>query len=155
MSSTNPEFWIYQFFNVVIHFKISFEIKLEKKVNRNVHSTKKPTRSPCKVGRKNVFSESRIGCWKSLDFLRSKRNLKKISSWFGRLLSKCTKHEEDCTNFCVLLRKSELYVIGPQHDSFSEIYIPWSFNLKNSGLFKFLLPDSTWSEFWVKADSLA
>ena len=26
------------------------------------------------------------------------------------LLSKCTKHEEDCTNFCVLLRKSELYL---------------------------------------------
>jgi hypothetical protein len=26
-----------------------------------------------------------------------------------RLLSKCTKHEEDCTNFCVLLRKSDLY----------------------------------------------
>ena len=24
------------------------------------------------------------------------------------LLSKCTKHEEDCANFCVLLRKSEL-----------------------------------------------
>ena len=23
-------------------------------------------------------------------------------------LSKCTKHEEDCANFCVLLRKSEL-----------------------------------------------
>ena len=24
------------------------------------------------------------------------------------ILSKCTKHEEDCANFCVLLRKSEL-----------------------------------------------
>ena len=35
--------------------------------------------------------------------------MKKSSSWFGHLLSKCTKHEEDCVNFCVLLRKSELY----------------------------------------------
>ena len=26
-------------------------------------------------------------------------------------LSKCTKHEEDCADFCVLLRKSELYEI--------------------------------------------
>ena len=34
---------------------------------------------------------------------------KKSFSRFGRLLSKCTKHEEDCANFCVLLRKSELY----------------------------------------------
>ena len=33
---------------------------------------------------------------------------KKSSSWFGRLLSKCIKHEEDCANFCLLLRKSEL-----------------------------------------------
>ena len=24
-------------------------------------------------------------------------------------ISKCTKHGEDCANFCVLLRKSELY----------------------------------------------
>ena len=27
---------------------------------------------------------------------------------FGRLLSKCPKYEEDCANFCVLLRKFEL-----------------------------------------------
>ena len=58
-------------------------------------------------------------CWKihdkketllhhSSDFLRSTQNLKKLSSWFGRLLSKCIKHEEGCANFCVLLRKSEL-----------------------------------------------
>ena len=33
---------------------------------------------------------------------------KKSSSWFGRLLSKCRKHEEDYPNFCLLLRKSEL-----------------------------------------------
>ena len=33
---------------------------------------------------------------------------KKSSSWFGHLLSKCTKNEEDCATFCVLLRKSEL-----------------------------------------------
>ena len=26
-------------------------------------------------------------------------------------LSKCTKHEEDCANFCVLLRMSELYLV--------------------------------------------
>ena len=34
---------------------------------------------------------------------------KKSSSWFWRLLSKCTKHKEDCANFCVLLRNSELF----------------------------------------------
>ena len=43
------------------------------------------------------------------NFLRSIQIWKKSSSWFGRLLSKCTNHEEDCTNFCVLLRKSGLY----------------------------------------------
>ena len=35
---------------------------------------------------------------------RSTQNLKKSSSWFWSLLSKCTNHEKDCTNFCVLLR---------------------------------------------------
>ena len=34
---------------------------------------------------------------------------KKSFLCFGRLLSKCPKHEEDWANFCVLLRKSELY----------------------------------------------
>ena len=33
--------------------------------------------------------------------------------WFGHLLSKCTKHEKDCANFCVLLRKSKLYQKHP------------------------------------------
>ena len=36
------------------------------------------------------------------------QNLKKIFPMVCRLLSNCTKHEEDCTNFFVLLRKSEL-----------------------------------------------
>ena len=36
----------------------------------------------------------------------------KKSSWFGRLQSKCTKHEEGCAIFCVLLRKSKLYKFG-------------------------------------------
>ena len=31
--------------------------------------------------------------------MRSKQNLKKSSSWCGRLLSKCTNHEEDFFNF--------------------------------------------------------
>ena len=35
--------------------------------------------------------------------------MKKSSSWFGCLLSKCAKHEENWEKFCVLLRKSELY----------------------------------------------
>ena len=46
----------------------------------------------------------------SLDFLRSTHNLKKSSSWFGLLLSKCTNHEEDFFLNCVFLRKSELYL---------------------------------------------
>jgi hypothetical protein len=37
------------------------------------------------------------------------KSLKKSSSCFGGLLdSKCTKHEEESANFCVLLRKTEL-----------------------------------------------
>ena len=48
-------------------------------------------------------------CKLSSDFLRNTHNLKKSSSCFGRLLSKCLKHEENYANFCVLLRKSELY----------------------------------------------
>ena len=47
--------------------------------------------------------------FESSDFLRSTQNWKKSSSWFERLLSKCTKHEVDCANFCVLLKVSELY----------------------------------------------
>ena len=31
------------------------------------------------------------------------------SSWFWNLLSKRQNHEEDCANFCGLLRKAELY----------------------------------------------
>ena len=34
----------------------------------------------------------------------------KHTKCFGCLLSKCPKHEEDCANFCVLLRKYELYI---------------------------------------------
>ena len=32
----------------------------------------------------------------------------KFEKKIGRLLSKCTKHKEDCANFCLLLRKFEL-----------------------------------------------
>ena len=34
---------------------------------------------------------------------------KKSSLCFGRLLSKCAKHEKDFFKYCVFLRKSELY----------------------------------------------
>ena len=49
--------------------------------------------------------EIKLYVLKSLSSLRSTQNLKKSSLC---LLSKCTKHEEDCANFCVLFRKSEL-----------------------------------------------
>jgi hypothetical protein len=39
-------------------------------------------------------------------FCKAHKICKKSSSWFGRLLSKYTKHQEDCANFCVLPRKS-------------------------------------------------
>ena len=45
----------------------------------------------------------------SLFFLKFGLSEKHTSSWFGRLLSECTKHEEDCTNFCGLLRKAYFY----------------------------------------------
>ena len=53
--------------------------------------------------------ESAESLYQSSDFLRSKQILKKYFSWSGRLLSKCTKHEEDCANF--FLRESEFYVL--------------------------------------------
>ena len=31
-----------------------------------------------------------------------------------KLLSKCQNHEDDCANFCGLLRKAELYVDSAQ-----------------------------------------
>ena len=34
------------------------------------------------------------------------------------LLSKCTKHEEECSNFFVLIRKSELYLGVKEKDYF-------------------------------------
>ena len=46
-----------------------------------------------------------INCTRDLKFRLSKKHTNS-STWFGRLLS---KHEEDCSKFCVLLRKSELY----------------------------------------------
>ena len=41
--------------------------------------------------------------WKGLKNMPS-------SSWFGRLLSKCPNHEEDCASFCGPLRKAKLYL---------------------------------------------
>ena len=38
-----------------------------------------------------------------------KANYLQSSSWFWRLLSRCQSHEEDCANFCDLLRKANLY----------------------------------------------
>ena len=29
------------------------------------------------------------------------------STWFGRIVSKCPKHEEDCANICGLLGKAK------------------------------------------------
>ena len=42
-------------------------------------------------------------------FLRRPQNFAQSSSWFWNLLSKHENHEEDCANFCGLLRKAELY----------------------------------------------
>ena len=41
-------------------------------------------------------------------FSEKATNLRNLP-WFGRLVSKCPNREEDCTNFCGLLRKAELY----------------------------------------------
>ena len=43
-------------------------------------------------------------------FLRRPQKFAQSSLWFGRLLSKCPNHEEDCEKFCGLLRKAELYL---------------------------------------------
>ena len=43
-------------------------------------------------------------CFKIRTFWEAHKIWKKSSSWFGHLLSKCTKHEEDFAIFCVLLR---------------------------------------------------
>ena len=59
-----------------------------------------------------VALESAESLYQSSNFLRSTQNLKKSSSWSGRLLSKRTRHEEDYAHFRVLLRKSELYWSG-------------------------------------------
>ena len=54
--------------------------------------------------------------------MRSIQNLKKSSSWFGPLLSKCTKHEEDFEKFCVLLKESELYILYARNTRFAGSY---------------------------------
>ena len=69
-----------------------------------------------------ALRHSPMRCWLenlgSLKFGLSEKRTKfekKSSSYFGCLLSKCSKHEEDCANFCVLLRKFELYVSCSPH----------------------------------------
>ena len=49
----------------------------------------------------------------SLAFLRRPQGFAQSSSWFWHLLSKRQNHEEECSNFCGLLRKAELYVLWP------------------------------------------
>ena len=58
-----------------------------------------------------VALESAESLYQVRTFREAHKILKKSSSWFGRLLSKCTKHEEDCANFSALLRKSEFNLI--------------------------------------------
>ena len=43
-------------------------------------------------------------------FLRRSQNFAQLSLWIWHLLSKLQNHEDDCANFCGLLRKTELYV---------------------------------------------
>ena len=62
---------------------------------------------------------------------------KKSFSWFGRLLSKCAKHEEDCEKFCVPLRKSELYVLSGWNHFFSSK--DWPFSWTVNGLCMYLI----------------
>ena len=73
--------------------------------------------------RKPLFQKNINKLKNTSDFLRSTQNLKKSSSWFGCLLSKCTKLKGDCANFCVLLRKSELYLTC--------LHLTWGKTLKN------------------------
>ena len=40
-------------------------------------------------------------------FSEKPKKFAKSSSRFRRLLSRCPKHEEDCANFCTLLRKAD------------------------------------------------
>ena len=46
-----------------------------------------------------VALESAESLYQSSNFMRSTQNLKKSSLWSEHLLSKCTKHEENCSNF--------------------------------------------------------
>ena len=46
-------------------------------------------------------------------FLRRQQKFAKLSPWFWHLFSKrqTQNHEDDCANFCGLLRKPELYLV--------------------------------------------
>ena len=55
------------------------------------------------------------------------------------LNSKRQNHEEDCTNFCGLLRKAELYLLEVDSGSSKILY-----HGLNQGLFPFF------QDFWVK-----
>ena len=55
--------------------------------------------------------------------MRSTRNLKKSSSWFEHLLSKRTKHEEDCKKMFVLL-ESPTFITLFENDSITDINYP-------------------------------
>ena len=44
-----------------------------------------------------------------MDFENGVKNIQAAAYNGARTVSKCQNHEEDCTNFCGLVRKAELY----------------------------------------------
>ena len=76
-----------------------------------------------KVSFLDDFREWLIISCKIWTFWEAYKIWKKSSSWFGRLQSKCTKHEEDYANLWVLLRKSELYHVLSLHIQNSHVFV--------------------------------
>ena len=75
--------------------------------------------------------------------------MRNITLYSVVILSKCPNHEEDCSNFCILLRKDELYKkcqvgdFGKQCDNYLFLWWAQASPLSSSVLFYFLGSKST------------
>ena len=107
--------------SLITHILFPYNFKRAEKLEE---STKKMLKRNCNMvtltANQMVLAQTQEDCCFTKEIFTRKVPLKfsfsekatkfaQSSLWFWRLLSKCQNHKDDCTNFCGLLRKAELY----------------------------------------------
>ena len=108
--------------SLITHILFPYNFKRGEKLEE---STKKMLKRNCNMvtltANQMVLAQTQEDCCFTKEIFTRKVPLKfsfsekatkfaQSSLWFWRLLSKCQNHKDDCTNFCGLLRKAELYL---------------------------------------------